>query len=493
MRLLLIDSRVQNYQAFIDSTKELVESIVYNFYSDTYESILNKKTQDSYESIALVSHNYHRIDFSFLYNEEPCYFINDNFDSWDKFYNFLANFNTPIVDMLACSLFSETSNGSLWKDVFINLESRGCINFRASADDTGNLSIGGNWIMESDNVNVKDLYFTELIEEYKYLLSGQFSDLLVFQRSNQLNTVDIQYQNPGTVAVWGNPSNGGNTGQVIGLTNVKSIYSTDSAFAALKQDGTVAVWGNPSNGGNTGQVIGLTNVKSIYSSGNYFSGVGAFAALKQDGTVAVWGNTSVGGNTGQVEGLTNVKNIYSNGNAIVSAFAALKEDGTVSVWGALGNGGNTDDVEGLTNVKSIYSNARAFAALKEDGTVAVWGNFFNGGDTGAVEGLANVKNIYSNGEYFGASFTALKNDKTLYAWGSSSYGGNNNQVIDINNVSTVYSTTSAYAALIGASDPINIHDIPGPTGATGSTYNTIIPIKNNSFSNLLNYLLYFPK
>ncbi len=81
-----------------------------------------------------------------------------------------------------------------------------------------------------------------------------------------------------------------------GFTDIKKIYSTEQrssgfnnfgsgAFAFLKNDGTVLTWGNPSNGGNTGEKQSdLTNVKKIYNTQQ------AFAALRNDGKVVMWGD-----------------------------------------------------------------------------------------------------------------------------------------------------------------------------------------------------------
>ncbi|WP_429103917.1 hypothetical protein, partial [Aeromonas veronii] len=56
--------------------------------------------------------------------------------------------------------------------------------------------------------------------------------------------------------------------------NVQSIFSTSSAFAALKQDGTVVTWGGVNRGGDSSAVQAqLTNVQSIFR--NLYS----FAAL----------------------------------------------------------------------------------------------------------------------------------------------------------------------------------------------------------------------
>ena len=57
---------------------------------------------------------------------------------------------------------------------------------------------------------------------------------------------------------------------------MKAIYSSNTAFAALKEDGTVAALGEAGSSGVPG---GLSGVKAIYSTGY------AFAALKEDGTV----------------------------------------------------------------------------------------------------------------------------------------------------------------------------------------------------------------
>jgi len=66
----------------------------------------------------------------------------------------------------------------------------------------------------------------------------------------------------------------------IWVKNVKSIYATAAAFAALKEDGTVVTWGSDARGGDSSSVKDqLQHVKSIYAT------EGAFAALKEDGTV----------------------------------------------------------------------------------------------------------------------------------------------------------------------------------------------------------------
>jgi alpha-tubulin suppressor-like RCC1 family protein len=66
------------------------------------------------------------------------------------------------------------------------------------------------------------------------------------------------------------------------------IFSSGSAFAALKADGSVVTWGADWSGGDSSGVAGQlsSGVMQIFSSGS------AFAALKADGSVVTWGNGS---------------------------------------------------------------------------------------------------------------------------------------------------------------------------------------------------------
>ena len=229
----------------------------------------------------------------------------------------------------------------------------------------------------------------------------------------------------------------------LGLSDVKTIYSTGRAFAALKENGTVEAWGG---WGGSGVPSGLRGVKAIYSVGG-----GAFAALKEDGTVAVWGgSTGTNGHSDVPDGLSGVKTIYSTDNA----FAALKDDGTVEAWGDSDYGGSGVP-SGLSGVKAIYSTGGAFAALKEDGTVEAWGDSDRGG-SGVPDGLSGVKAIYSTG----SAFAALKEDGTVEVWGDSHRGGRTPSTLA--KVSTIFGYTGFY------SDSTSMHHYPCPDRYYGS-------------------------
>ena len=154
-----------------------------------------------------------------------------------------------------------------------------------------------------------------------------------------------------------------------GCKAVVKVVSTDTAFAALKEDATVITWGNAA----PRPVYYLDEVrynpypeKFYESTEDWYYRIGkdqltdivdvqttyrAFAALKQDGTVVTWGDKSYGGDTSKLQDLTNVAQIYAS----EAEFFAVKHDGSALQWGG-GLHGTTDDYE-----------VKRFDAVKIDG------------------------------------------------------------------------------------------------------------------------------
>ena len=210
----------------------------------------------------------------------------------------------------------------------------------------------------------------------------------------------------GAVVVWGHGSYGGRPSSNITaqLVNVRSLASTEGAFAALKTDGSVVAWGrcdtcpriletipnellrfpNSPTEVTFGEEVPpevqsrLVNVSSIAATKF------AFAALKTDGSVVAWGETWSGatwgytyvGRTGtptpaheQPQLTSGVVSITANDQS----FAALKSDGTVFGWGSTGSTGRWWSPKyKLAGFVSITASRRAFAALRSDGSLVGW-------------------------------------------------------------------------------------------------------------------------
>merc|ERR1711920_425641 len=118
-------------------------------------------------------------------------------------------------------------------------------------------------------------------------------------------------------------------------------------------DGSVVTWGAAQCGGDSTKVRQqLTDVSCIYSTRS------AFAAVKVDGTIVTWGDAECGGDSTKVRPqLTGISSIFST-QAAFAAFAAVRVVGSF---------------QQLTGISSVASTDTAFAALKVDGTVVTWG------------------------------------------------------------------------------------------------------------------------
>jgi alpha-tubulin suppressor-like RCC1 family protein len=175
----------------------------------------------------------------------------------------------------------------------------------------------------------------------------------------------------GQVITWGSSLSGAR--DVIGAiprlsSGVRQIFSCGDGFAAVLADGSAISWRSRDQWLTIDANSEETRIKTI-SSTNY-----AFAALRENGSVSTWGDSYSGGHSSHLsEKLSQgVRDIYSS----LRAFAALKSDGSVVTWGDELYGGSSISVSQAlkSGVSKIFSTAGAFAALKIDGSVITWGD-----------------------------------------------------------------------------------------------------------------------
>ncbi|RTR26069.1 hypothetical protein EKG39_22380 [Shewanella atlantica] len=129
------------------------------------------------------------------------------------------------------------------------------VNWTSMLTDTATIDLNG----QATSVNAGDT----VIQAHFEGVDSNVADLTVVETS---------------VVMWGESINGGNSSAVQApLTNVQTIDSTGSAFAAVKADGTVVKWGNSDYGADSSVVQSqLISVQTICST------IGAFAALKTE-------------------------------------------------------------------------------------------------------------------------------------------------------------------------------------------------------------------
>ena len=451
--IILIDKRVQDYETIVNATDaSLCIPVLFDYYTDTIDDIKAHiatacdsdptPTDDvTHRCIGLIQHNYNHPFYNLVAANTGSVVLgvkerDHDLTTWEPLRDLITwCATTPSIklryfDMMACALYSDVN----WKYVIDTLSAQTGVTIRASTDDTGASSLGGDWFLESHTgVNLKTVYFTELIEEYRGILYLQPYDIREYSTKGFAT---------GSVQAWGYSTYGGTTpGNV--SSGVIAVYSAQDAFAALKTDGSVIAWGSSNSGGTTPGTVS-SGVVAVYST------FGAFAALKSDGSVVAWGDSIYSGGTTPGNVSSGVVAVYSTNDS----FAALKTNGSVIAWGVSYGGGTTPD-NVSSGVVAVYSTVGAFAALKTDGSVVAWGDSNNGGTTpGNVS--SGVVAVYSAN----LAFAALKSDGSVIAWGSSNSGGTTPGTVS-SGVVAVYSTYYAFAAL--KSD--------GSVVAWGNTYN----------------------
>ena len=507
--ILLIDKRVLDYETILAAIDaNICIPVLFDYYADTVEDIKARIVEASAGSecvandtveatdarstrcVGLLQHNYNRPFYNLVAADAESSVITNVADrdpelaTWAPLRDLIAwCHTTPEIggaggtlyfDMMACALYSNPD----WKYIIDTLAAQTGVTVRASTDDTGASTLGGDWFLESHTgVNLKTVYFTEAIEEYSGILymysydikeymtkgfaTGSFvawGESMVFDYSSaSYSNVVAMYSTAfaftalktnGSVFVWGNPDFGGDSSSVASslTSGVVAVYSTIGAFAALKSDGSIVAWGRPIYGG-TGAPPAVTTANSGVVA--VYSTYSAFAALKSDGSVVAWGESSGGGNAPSSVTIANsgVVAVYST----YSAFAVLKSDGSVVAWGDSNYGGTAPITVTVANsgTVAVYSNnmSSAFVALKSDGSVVAWGNSSRGGNAPSTVTTANsgVVTIFGNGY----SFVALKTDGSVVAWGDSTYGGTAPNTVTAANsgVIAIYASTYTYAAL----------------------------------------------
>ena len=433
--ILLIDKRVQDYETIVAAIDPaLAVGVVFDYYEDTFDTVkarigaLGLTTGTNQISVGLIQHNYKAPMFTMLASADvaPVAQVESQdpeLERWSQFRDFITwcktELNTAHFDMMACALYSDPD----WKYVIDTLTAQTGVTVRASTDDTGAASLGGDWFLESHTgVNLKTVYFTEAIEAYR----GVLRIIMNYQYITKSFAT-------GDVVAWGNSVRGGTAPSSVTNvgSNVVAVYSNAYSFAALKTDGRVVAWGDSTYGGTAPSSVIDTGSNVISISATRY----AFAALKSNGSVIAWGDSATGGLTWYpTQNGYNYNNTAINSNVLAlystgQAFAALKTDGSVIIWG--NNGGDRTQqvwsgpyygVPVSNNISSgivaVYSNFYAFAAIKSNGAVIAWGQTDNGGTT-PDNVSSNVVAVYAS--Y--SAFAALKTNGSIVAWGGGAGGG----------------------------------------------------------------------
>lgn len=384
MYLVLIDNRIQDIDSIIQSFTENTEYVLFHFRIDTIADIQSRITKN-YESVAIIQHNYGMDVYRFVFDNSNAMLTDvetadPNLESWGEYIGFLRWLKTErgakYVDLLACDLWADSN----WRYIIETVRARDDIYIRASLDRTG---AGGDFILESDNVDMVGIYFTDTILEYKYAFFSFPFPNPIWGYTNyypyKLPTTNTATMNSGYdtyITEFGSPT-------TPSMSNVILYSSNGRARAVLKADGTVTVYGLANYGGV--MPCGIVTQSQLVNITKIVGGTELFIALKNDGTVVCWGkpNTGYGAldinvaspdpNVISVDSvrsqLVDVVDVFANGYDMV---AALTSSGKLIIFGCRNNGGTSSAVSQLSSgVAKVFTGYSYFVILKANGVAIV--------------------------------------------------------------------------------------------------------------------------
>jgi hypothetical protein len=172
--IVLIHDQVYDYNKFVQSVNLESYPIVYNLNSSKDDLLNLLKDKFSHiERISFVFHNSGIDKLKQFINNESLFTFEDLEDNVNKYSNNLLfiidlvkEFNIKNLDYLACN----TLQYDHWNKYYDIIHKETNVIIGASNDLTGNIKYGGDWVLESTNEDIRNIYFTEEIIQYQYTL-----------------------------------------------------------------------------------------------------------------------------------------------------------------------------------------------------------------------------------------------------------------------------------------------------------------------------------
>ncbi len=352
MNLLLVDSKITSLNTFLNGVNQNTKTVTYSV-TDTFESLKEKIDN-------LQVNNFDNVGFVFVDEHHPL----KMFVSYNSFISFnsdgivennttkfikeiVKNYSVKKLDFLACNLLSYQE----WKNYFDYLikDNEGLI-VRASNDKTGNLNAGGDWVLETTNEDISNLYFNQNIQNWNELLDSAGNHFGIIKKDGTLwLTGDNTNGKLGAYADSGyNPTGSGFSG----------AYSTNFVQARIVEPQITPY-------GDFNFYPPLTNIIAVSCGFNHT------AAIKSDGTLWTCGKnnysqlgypTTNAYNPNTNQDKYNFTQVPSINNVVMvvceeSTTGILKSDGTIWFCGYNGNGfcgmGNKTNLSTFTQVSGI--------------------------------------------------------------------------------------------------------------------------------------------
>jgi hypothetical protein len=287
--ILLIDDTVYQNEILFDSVNSDTLAIKYNYNSDKNE--LEKLLTDNFEFI-------NRIGFVFddslmkskqFMNTELFFTQDDLTETQTEYSNnlkfiieIIKKFNISNLDYLVCGGLKHDN----WVKYFSILNKETGVIIGASNDETGNIKYGGDWILESTNEDVKNIYWNEEISNYtSTLVTTTISGFGIIQLRQSSSTALIEYRiNSGSWISIG-------TNWPVNFINTDALSTLTVSFTT-----DLTISNTPLGGPGTNGYFIIGSEKIILDGGNKtitINGVDTYPGLVLNGTSSSNGYSNI--------------------------------------------------------------------------------------------------------------------------------------------------------------------------------------------------------
>jgi uncharacterized protein YjbI with pentapeptide repeats len=266
--VLLVDQRIQGYETIISALKSDVRCIVFDVEDKSYPSMveyikakISELNIASFNTIGLAQYNEHRSSYQMFGPSSPNATIeyimmsDPTLQTWtyitDMFIWLKTTYAVKNFDMLACALYLDMN----WRYIIDNLSSISGVEVRASSNRTGSNILGGDWILESTGVNLKNVYFDETIDNFEGVLdvNGTVANTVPVPTVPYYGSNDSEFSGPTVIKFYNDKlyvcDTGNNRIQIFDTSlNFISKFGSEGYRIDGKFVGPYDIAINPSNG-----------------------------------------------------------------------------------------------------------------------------------------------------------------------------------------------------------------------------------------------------
>ncbi|CAD5958370.1 hypothetical protein PCC9214_03017 [Planktothrix tepida] len=321
--LIVVDSSVENYQSLVETLPSNAEVMILDATQDGIEQITNALSQHSnIDSIQIVSHGADgllQLGTTTLTSEA----LNIYTQSLSKWGESL----TPNGDilLLGCNVAASETGKAFVQQLSQVTQA----DIAASDDLTGNINLGGDWLLEyaTGLINAPLAFQIEAMNAYQSVLAN-FSVSNAVELTNALNQARNNFE-PDQITI---------TGNINGFFNSFNLDLQDNEPLSIIGNG------NTIDGGNSAQIFTIVNGKIVLSNLILQNGLakGGDGITGGGGGLGAGGALYVQGGNVTVENVTFTNNQAKGGNSFDGAGRG-GSDGNVGAGGGTGGGlnGNT--------------------------------------------------------------------------------------------------------------------------------------------------------